>query len=132
MPVSSHCLAWVCTTADRPRRSPVTKHFAPALPGAERRPGHAGLLHKYERAACDPLEPFLTHLGEEGVHLADAESFTRRCAGCRERISPRLSEVFLHGAKGDNTLTLMPVPERFTISRAGTADRPHDKQHRGR
>src|ERR1700724_3164381 len=30
--------------------------------------------------------------------------------------SPQLSEVFLHGAKGDNTLAPMPVPERFTIT----------------
>jgi predicted dehydrogenase len=30
--------------------------------------------------------------------------------------SPQLSEVFRHGAKGDHTLTPMPVPERFTFA----------------
>jgi predicted dehydrogenase len=34
--------------------------------------------------------------------------------------SPQLSEVFLHGAKGDNALTPMPVPERFTFAAPGT------------
>ena len=34
--------------------------------------------------------------------------------------SPQLSEVFLHGAKGGNTLAPLPVPERFTIAAPGT------------
>lgn len=34
--------------------------------------------------------------------------------------SPQLSEVFLHGAKGDNTLVPMPVPERFKFAAPGT------------
>jgi len=34
--------------------------------------------------------------------------------------SPQLSEVFLHGAKGGNTLVPMPVPERFTFAAPGT------------
>ena len=34
--------------------------------------------------------------------------------------SPQLSEVFLHGTKGDNALTPMPVPERFTFAAPGT------------
>src|ERR1700730_11356861 len=34
--------------------------------------------------------------------------------------SPQLSQVFLHGAKGDNTLGAMPVPERFTFAAPGT------------
>ncbi len=34
--------------------------------------------------------------------------------------SPQLSEVFLHGAKGGNTLAPMPVPERFTFAAPGT------------
>jgi predicted dehydrogenase len=34
--------------------------------------------------------------------------------------SPQLREVFLHGAKGGNTLAPMPVPERFTIATPGT------------
>ena len=34
--------------------------------------------------------------------------------------SPQLSEVVLHGAKGDNTLAPMPVPERFTFAAPGT------------
>jgi predicted dehydrogenase len=34
--------------------------------------------------------------------------------------SPQLGEVFLHGAKGDNTLAPMPVPERFTLAAPGT------------
>ena len=38
--------------------------------------------------------------------------------------SPQLSEVFLHGAKGNNTLTPMPVPARFTFASPGT---PHDE-----
>jgi predicted dehydrogenase len=31
-----------------------------------------------------------------------------------------LSEVFLHGAKGGNTLAPMPVPERLTFAAPGT------------
>ncbi len=34
--------------------------------------------------------------------------------------SPQLSEVFLHGAQGDNTLMPMPVPPRFTFASPGT------------
>jgi predicted dehydrogenase len=34
--------------------------------------------------------------------------------------SPQLGEVVRHGAKGSNTLALMPVPERFTIGAPGT------------
>jgi len=34
--------------------------------------------------------------------------------------SPQLSEVFLHGAKGSDTLAPMPVPERFTFAAPGT------------
>jgi predicted dehydrogenase len=34
--------------------------------------------------------------------------------------SPQLSEVFLHGAKGGNTLAPLPVPERFTFAATGT------------
>src|ERR1700737_1540225 len=34
--------------------------------------------------------------------------------------SPQLSEVSLQGAKGDNTLGAMPVPERFTFAAPGT------------
>jgi predicted dehydrogenase len=34
--------------------------------------------------------------------------------------SPQLSEVFLHGAKGGNTLAPMRVPERFTVAAPGT------------
>src|SRR5437870_5999417 len=34
--------------------------------------------------------------------------------------SPQLSEVFLHGAKGGNTLTAIPVPERFTLAAPDT------------
>jgi predicted dehydrogenase len=34
--------------------------------------------------------------------------------------SPQLSEVFLHGAKGGNTLSPMPVPERFKFAAPGT------------
>ena len=34
--------------------------------------------------------------------------------------SPQLSEVFLHGAKGANTLAPMPVPERFAFAAPGT------------
>ncbi len=30
--------------------------------------------------------------------------------------SPQLSEVFLHGAQGSNTLAPLPVPERFTLT----------------
>ena len=34
--------------------------------------------------------------------------------------SPQLSEVFLHGAKGSNTLAPMPVPQRFNVATPGT------------
>ena len=34
--------------------------------------------------------------------------------------SPQLSEVFLHGAKGGNTLAPMPAPARFTFAAPGT------------
>jgi predicted dehydrogenase len=34
--------------------------------------------------------------------------------------SPQLSEVFLHGAKGDDTLAPMPVPERLSFAAPGT------------
>jgi predicted dehydrogenase len=34
--------------------------------------------------------------------------------------SPQLSEVFLHGAKGNDTLAPTPVPERFTFAALGT------------
>src|SRR5438270_3968028 len=34
--------------------------------------------------------------------------------------SPQLSEVFLHGAKGDDRLAAIPVPERFTFATPGT------------
>jgi predicted dehydrogenase len=34
--------------------------------------------------------------------------------------SPQLSEVSLHGAKGNNTLAPMPVPERFILAAPGT------------
>ena len=34
--------------------------------------------------------------------------------------SPQLSEVFLHGAKGTNSLAPMPVPERFKFATPGT------------
>jgi len=34
--------------------------------------------------------------------------------------SPQLSEVFLHGATGNNTLAPIPVPQRFTFPAAGT------------
>jgi len=34
--------------------------------------------------------------------------------------SPQLSKVSLHGAKGNNTLAPMPVPDRFTFSAPGT------------
>jgi predicted dehydrogenase len=34
--------------------------------------------------------------------------------------SPQLSKVFLHGAKGGNTLAPMPVPERFTLTSPAT------------
>ena len=37
--------------------------------------------------------------------------------------SPQLSEVFLHGAKGGNTLAPMPVPAAFYLRRAGHAVR---------
>jgi predicted dehydrogenase len=34
--------------------------------------------------------------------------------------SPQLSEVSLYGAKGDNSLAPMPVPQRFTFAASGT------------
>jgi predicted dehydrogenase len=34
--------------------------------------------------------------------------------------SPQLSEVFLHGTRGANTLAPMPVPERHTVAAPGT------------
>ena len=34
--------------------------------------------------------------------------------------SPQLSEVFLHGAKGNNTLAPIHVPQRFTVAAPGT------------
>lgn len=34
--------------------------------------------------------------------------------------SPQLGEVFLHGAKGGNTLEPLPVPERFSFAAPGT------------
>jgi len=34
--------------------------------------------------------------------------------------SPQLSEVSLHGAKGSDTLTRIPVPERFTLAAPAT------------
>jgi predicted dehydrogenase len=34
--------------------------------------------------------------------------------------SPQLSKVVLHGAKGGDTLTPMPVPERFSLTAPGT------------
>ena len=34
--------------------------------------------------------------------------------------SPQLSEVFLHGATGNNTLAPIPVPQRFTFFAVGT------------
>ena len=36
--------------------------------------------------------------------------------------SPQLSQVFVHGAKGNNTLQPMPVPDRLTFAPAGTPD----------
>ena len=46
--------------------------------------------------------------GREGTLVASGED------------SPQLSEVFLHGAKGNNTLLRLPVPERFTVTAPGT------------
>ena len=46
--------------------------------------------------------------GREGTLVATGED------------SPQLGEVVLHGAKGDNTLAPMPVPERFTLATPGT------------
>ena len=46
--------------------------------------------------------------GREGTLVASGED------------SPQLSEVFLHGAKGGNTLEPMPVPARFTFAAPGT------------
>jgi predicted dehydrogenase len=34
--------------------------------------------------------------------------------------SPQLGEISLHGAKGSNTLALLPVPERFSFAASGT------------
>jgi predicted dehydrogenase len=34
--------------------------------------------------------------------------------------SPQLSEVLLHGAKGNNMLAAIPVPDRFTLAAPGT------------
>ena len=42
--------------------------------------------------------------GREGTLVATGED------------SPQLNEVFLHGAKGGNTLAPMPVPERLTFA----------------
>jgi predicted dehydrogenase len=36
--------------------------------------------------------------------------------------SPQLGHVFLHGAKGNNTLQPMPVPDRLTFAPVGTPD----------
>jgi predicted dehydrogenase len=36
--------------------------------------------------------------------------------------SPQLSHVFLHGAKGNNTLQPIPVPDRLTFAPTGTPD----------
>ena len=46
--------------------------------------------------------------GREGTLVATGED------------SPQLGRVLLHGAKRDNTLAPMPVPERFTIAAPGT------------
>ena len=46
--------------------------------------------------------------GREGTLLATGED------------SPQLSQVFLHGAKGNNTLVPMPVPERFMVASPAT------------
>ena len=46
--------------------------------------------------------------GREGTLLATGED------------SPQLSQVFLHGAKGNNTLAPMPVPERFMVASPAT------------
>jgi len=46
--------------------------------------------------------------GREGTLVATGED------------SPQLSEVVLHGAKGNNTLTPISVPERFTFAAPGT------------
>src|SRR5260370_39781239 len=63
LPVSSHCLACVATTADSPAKSPTTKRiastvwplamvsvlapsFCVALPGAVRRPGQDAFAHQ--------------------------------------------------------------------------------------
>src|SRR5271165_3085906 len=46
--------------------------------------------------------------GREGTLVAAGED------------SPQLGSVLLHGAKRDNKLVPMPVPERFTIAAAGT------------
>ncbi len=46
--------------------------------------------------------------GREGTLVATGED------------SPQLGKVLLHGAKRDNKLAPMPVPERFTIAAPGT------------
>ncbi|MSP02467.1 MAG: Gfo/Idh/MocA family oxidoreductase [Acetobacteraceae bacterium] len=46
--------------------------------------------------------------GREGTLVATGED------------SPQMSEVFLHGVKGGDTLTPMPVPARFTFASAAT------------
>ncbi|MDH3701087.1 MAG: Gfo/Idh/MocA family oxidoreductase [Alphaproteobacteria bacterium] len=46
--------------------------------------------------------------GREGTLVATGED------------SPQLGEVFLHGAKGSNTLEPMTVPDRFTLATPGT------------
>ena len=46
--------------------------------------------------------------GREGTLVATGED------------SPQLGEVLLHGAKRDNSLAPMPVPERFTVTATGT------------
>ncbi len=46
--------------------------------------------------------------GREGTLVATGED------------SPQLGEVFVHGAKGNNALEPMPVPDRFTLATPGT------------
>ncbi len=48
--------------------------------------------------------------GREGTLVASGED------------SPQISHVFLHGAKGNNALQPMPVPDRLTFAPAGTPD----------
>ena len=41
--------------------------------------------------------------------------------------SPQLGEVSLYGAKGGNKLALIPIPQRFTVTAAGTSSgEPHN------